>query len=84
MPVVNARMYSAAPAVKRAWRELLGWALGRAGLDWEILDYDAPAPLAALWARDDLGCDDVRAAARSAFAVSVVAAPILARAPRRP
>jgi len=56
MPVANARMYSAAPAAKRAWRELLGWALGRAGLDWALLDYDAPAPLAGLWARDDLGC----------------------------
>jgi ABC-type phosphate/phosphonate transport system substrate-binding protein len=56
MPVANARMYSATPAVKRAWRELLGWALARARLDWELIDYDAPAPLAALWARDDLGC----------------------------
>jgi ABC-type phosphate/phosphonate transport system substrate-binding protein len=56
MPIANARMYSATPAVKQAWKEVLGWALGRARLDWEVIDYDAPAPLSALWARDDLGC----------------------------
>ncbi|MDX1374202.1 MAG: PhnD/SsuA/transferrin family substrate-binding protein [Burkholderiales bacterium] len=55
-PVANARMYSATPAAKQAWKVLLGWALARAGLEWEVLDYDVPAPLAALWARDDLGC----------------------------
>ncbi len=55
MPIANARMYSATPAVKEAWRQLLHWVLGQAGLDWEVLDYDAPAPLSALWARDDLG-----------------------------
>lgn len=56
MPLANARMYSVTPLVKAAWRELLGWALARAGLDWPIVDHDAPAPLAQLWARDDLGC----------------------------
>lgn len=55
MPVANARMYSATPAVKQAWKEVLGWALRRAGLEWELLDYDAPAPLSALWVRGDLG-----------------------------
>lgn len=55
-PVANARMYSVTPAVKAAWKALLAWALARADLDWDVLDYDAPAPLAALWARDDLGC----------------------------
>jgi ABC-type phosphate/phosphonate transport system substrate-binding protein len=56
VPIANARMYSATPAVKAAWKALLAWALARAGLDWELLDYDAPAPLSALWAREDLGC----------------------------
>ncbi len=56
MPIANARMYSATPAAKRAWKEVLGWALARGGLAWDVIDYDAPAPLAALWARDDLGC----------------------------
>ena len=55
MPVANARMYSATPAAKLAWKELLGWALRRAGLFWELIDYDAPAPLAELWASGDLG-----------------------------
>lgn len=54
--IVNARMYSVTPAVKAAWRELFAWVLERARLDWTIIDHDFPAPLAALWARDDLGC----------------------------
>ena len=29
--------------------------LRRAGLEWEVVDHDAPAPLAQLWARGDLG-----------------------------
>ena len=53
--IVNARMYSATPEVKAAWNRLLSWSLARAKLDWELIDYDAPAPLGALWARDDLG-----------------------------
>lgn len=53
--IVNARMYSATPQAKAAWNKLLGWAIRRARLDWEVVDYDAPAPLSELWARDDLG-----------------------------
>jgi ABC-type phosphate/phosphonate transport system substrate-binding protein len=53
--IVNARMYSATPQAKQAWKALLREVLERAELDWEILDYDAPAPLSALWARGDLG-----------------------------
>jgi ABC-type phosphate/phosphonate transport system substrate-binding protein len=53
--IVNARMYSATPQVKAAWKKLLAWAISRAGLQWELLDYDAPAPLNELWARGDLG-----------------------------
>jgi ABC-type phosphate/phosphonate transport system substrate-binding protein len=55
MPVANARMYSVAPGVKAAWRELFEWVLDRAELDWPVIDHDAPAPLSALWERDDLG-----------------------------
>src|SRR5450759_3708087 len=54
--IANARMYSVNAAAKAAWRELLAWVMYRASASWEIIDYDAPAPLAALWARDDLGC----------------------------
>jgi ABC-type phosphate/phosphonate transport system substrate-binding protein len=55
MAIVNARMYSVTADAKADWHRVLGWALQRADLDWEILDYDAPAPLAQLWARRDLG-----------------------------
>ena len=55
LPVANARMYSATPAVKADWKRLLSWTLEQAGLPWEVIDYDAPAPLSVLWARDDLG-----------------------------
>lgn len=55
MPLANARMYSVTPAVKADWRHVLEWALARAGLDWDVIDFDAPAPLAQLWARQDLG-----------------------------
>jgi ABC-type phosphate/phosphonate transport system substrate-binding protein len=53
--IVNARMYSATPEAQAAWKRVLAWALARARLEWEIADYDAPAPLADLWARGDLG-----------------------------
>ncbi len=55
LPVANARMYSATPSCRADWKALLGWVLARAGLPWEVIDHDPPAPLAALWARDDLG-----------------------------
>ena len=55
MPIANARMYSVSPRVKHAWQRLLRWVLNDAALPWEVIAYDAPAPLGALWARDDLG-----------------------------
>jgi len=55
LPVTNARMYSATPRVKSDWKVLLHWVLDKAALPWDVIDYDAPAPLSALWARDDLG-----------------------------
>ncbi|VTU15548.1 phosphonate ABC transporter, periplasmic phosphonate binding protein [Variovorax sp. PBL-H6] len=51
----NARMYSATASARADWKTLLAWVLARAELDWEVIDYDAPAPLSALWAREDLG-----------------------------
>jgi len=54
--IVNARMYSATPQAKQAWKALLFSVLDRADLEWEVIDHDAPAPLSALWGRDDLGC----------------------------
>ena len=43
------------PRARPTGRRVLGWALDRADLDWPFVDHDAPAPLAALWARNDLG-----------------------------
>ncbi|MEY3665196.1 MAG: hypothetical protein RLZZ153_1378 [Pseudomonadota bacterium] len=53
--IVNARMYSATPQLREHWKTLLAWVIRHAGLDWDLLDYDAPAPLSKLWSRDDLG-----------------------------
>jgi len=55
MPIVNARMYSVTAECKADWHRVLRRALRTADLDWEIVDFDAPAPLAQLWARGDLG-----------------------------
>lgn len=52
----NARMYALNPALAAAWRELLRWVVERAGVDAEVIDYPAPQPLPALWARADMGC----------------------------
>jgi ABC-type phosphate/phosphonate transport system substrate-binding protein len=53
--VANARMYAATPAVKAAWQELFAWVARTSGVALDYLDHAAPAPLEALWVRDDLG-----------------------------
>jgi len=52
----NARMYAINPTVAAAWRALLEWVATRAEVDFEVIDYPAPAPLSALWARPDAAC----------------------------
>ena len=52
----NARMYSLNAALAQAWRELLQWVVERAQADIEVIDYPAPQPLPALWARADMAC----------------------------
>ena len=52
----NARMYAINPAVASAWRALLEWVAARAEVDFEVIDYPAPAPLPALWTRPDAAC----------------------------
>lgn len=49
----NARMYAINPAVAATWRALLEWVATRAEVDFEVIDYPAPAPLPVLWARPD-------------------------------
>src|SRR5262245_55943009 len=53
--VANARMYAVTPAVKAAWQELFAYLARAAGVPLDYIDHAAPAPLEALWARDDLG-----------------------------
>ena len=54
--LVNARMYSVTPAATAAWKTLFDWVLARAGVKGEWFSHDAPKPISALWARDDLAC----------------------------
>jgi ABC-type phosphate/phosphonate transport system substrate-binding protein len=56
MLIANARMYSVGDSVAASWRTLLDWVAARAGVACEVMDYPAPAPLPALWARPDMGC----------------------------
>lgn len=56
MKVANARMYSVHAKATEAWRTLLRWVMQRAGVEAEVVDYPAPQPLPALWARSDLAC----------------------------
>jgi ABC-type phosphate/phosphonate transport system substrate-binding protein len=56
MKIMNARMYCVDAAASAAWRVLLEWVAQRAGVDAEVIDYPAPQPLPALWAREDLAC----------------------------
>jgi ABC-type phosphate/phosphonate transport system substrate-binding protein len=48
-------MYSVTASCKADWHTVLSWVIEQAGLDWALMDHDAPAPLSALWARNDLG-----------------------------
>ncbi len=54
--IANARMYAVNAIVEDAWRTLLEWVIARAEVPCEVIDYPAPAPLPAMWARPDVGC----------------------------
>jgi ABC-type phosphate/phosphonate transport system substrate-binding protein len=53
--IANARMYAVTPAVKAAWRDLFAFVAQASGVPLTYLDHAVPAPLEALWERDDLG-----------------------------
>ena len=55
MLIANARMYAVNATVAATWRALLEWIIAHAGIECEVIDYPAPQPLPALWARPDLG-----------------------------
>jgi ABC-type phosphate/phosphonate transport system substrate-binding protein len=53
--VANARMYAVTPAVRDLWRRLFDRVAETAGVPLAYIEHAAPAPLEALWSRDDLG-----------------------------
>jgi len=53
--LANARMYSVTPAAAAAWRSVIEWAAGEAGVPIEFVEHAPPKLLSELWARDDLG-----------------------------
>ncbi|HTS84952.1 MAG TPA: PhnD/SsuA/transferrin family substrate-binding protein [Usitatibacter sp.] len=54
--IANFRMYEVAPSAARAWRALFERVFSEEGLELPIVEHRAPAPIADLWAREDLGC----------------------------
>ena len=52
----NARMYSMPAATAAAWKEVLAWTAQQSGVELAVVDHAFPAPLSALWSREDLGC----------------------------
>lgn len=53
--VANARMYAVTAEAGELWRQLLDRVGRAAGVPLSYLEHAAPAPLEALWSRDDLG-----------------------------
>jgi len=53
--ITNARMYAVTPGVEAGWRDLIARIADEAGVALGYLPYPAPAPLEALWQREDLG-----------------------------
>lgn len=54
--IACSRMYNVTPHTAEGWRQLFQWVGQSIDHDLEVLDYPPPAPLEALWDRDDLGC----------------------------
>ena len=54
--VACSRMYDVNPGARDAWHALFEWLAHRSGVALTVIDHAAPAPLAELWARPDLGC----------------------------
>jgi ABC-type phosphate/phosphonate transport system substrate-binding protein len=80
--IANARMYSVAPAAAAAWRRLFEQVASAADVPLDIIDHAYPAPLDALWDRDDLGTAFICGwpFAKKAERPKIVAAPVPAGA----
>lgn len=55
-PIACSRMYNVTARAKRAWHDLFAWVGRHSGITLDIIEHAAPAPLGALWAREDMGC----------------------------
>jgi ABC-type phosphate/phosphonate transport system substrate-binding protein len=53
--IANARMYSVSPEAAGLWRTLLSAVIDHAGLDIQLFEHTAPAPIDELWQRPDQG-----------------------------
>lgn len=71
-------MYAPNPAVEAAWAELFALVARRSGVPLAVIAHPAPAPLEALWRRDDLGLAFICGYpfALGGFPVAPVAAPV--------
>jgi ABC-type phosphate/phosphonate transport system substrate-binding protein len=56
MSIACSRMYDVTPQVKAAWTELFHWVSSESGVDLEVYEHKAPAPMEDLWSRTDIGC----------------------------
>lgn len=54
--VANARMYSVTPEAAAAWTALFRHLAARTGVALQVVDHPPPAPIDALWQREDLLC----------------------------
>ena len=56
MPLVaNMRMYGVNAEVTSYWMEFAQWVSKKSGVDLEIIEHPAPAPIDDLWSRPDMG-----------------------------
>jgi ABC-type phosphate/phosphonate transport system substrate-binding protein len=51
--IANARMYAVSPEVSGLWRELLAAVIARSRLAISLIEHAEPAPIDALWRRED-------------------------------
>ncbi len=79
--VANARMYVVNAAVGARWRELFEWIAARADVALDIVEHRPPAPLGALWRRDDLGAATMCGYPLVSWRDAVHAAPVPIAAP---
>jgi len=48
-------MYNLSPKISGLWAQFFHWLADQSGVELEVIDHAAPAPLSELWARSDMG-----------------------------